>query len=278
MAQVVAKLGDGNIQTGWHGPAACSGTEFLDRIRRRPRPSRRAIARSRCWTRSRRRRARCRSSRANGCGGVLFHEAVGHPLEADAVDKEASVYRGLVGGAARASRSTASTTPRSRTAGAPTTSMTKASPWRARSCSRRASCRGSSRTGCARRRWAWRPPGNARRESYAYPPILRMTNTNILPGTTAPRTLSGHRARDLRDGARRRPGNPATGDFVFGVSEGFLIEHGADLDARARREPHRARDRGHGQRRAESRPVWKKNGTRNHSNHSGAMCRLNGVM
>ena len=34
---------------------------------------------------------------SNGCGGVLFHEAVGHPLEADAIDKEASVYRGRVG-------------------------------------------------------------------------------------------------------------------------------------------------------------------------------------
>ena len=34
---------------------------------------------------------------APGMGGVLFHEAVGHPLESDAIDKEASVYRGLVG-------------------------------------------------------------------------------------------------------------------------------------------------------------------------------------
>ena len=58
VAQVVAAR-DGNIQTGFHGPAACSGR----RVRRpapaaRPRPRSPRGARSRCSTRSRRRRAR----------------------------------------------------------------------------------------------------------------------------------------------------------------------------------------------------------------------------
>ena len=39
--------------------------------------------------------------------------------------------------------------------------------------------------------------------------------------------------------------NPATGDFVFGVAEGFLIEDGEVDHAGPRREPDRPRDRGH---------------------------------
>jgi TldD protein len=69
--------------------------------------------------------------------------------------------------------------------------------------------------------------GNGRRESYAHPPIPRMTNTSILPGDADPEEIvrsTDHGLYVTALGGGQV--NPATGDFVFGVSEGFLIEGG----------------------------------------------------
>src|SRR5262249_20796021 len=69
--------------------------------------------------------------------------------------------------------------------------------------------------------------GNGRRQSYAEVPIPRMTNTYILAGTDDPlemnrQTPHGLYAASLGGGQV----NPVTGEFVFGVVEGYLIENG----------------------------------------------------
>jgi TldD protein len=69
--------------------------------------------------------------------------------------------------------------------------------------------------------------GNGRRQSYANLPIPRMSNSYILAGSDRAEdvvagTKRGLYARTLGGGQV----NPATGDFVFGVSEAYLIEDG----------------------------------------------------
>jgi len=226
VAQVVAKRDD-NIQTGFHGPAACSGVEFIDS--NTPHDTA-LVAAERAVTMLDSVPAPAGEMPvvlAPGMGGVLFHEAVGHPLEADAIDKEASVYRGLIGtkcaselihGVDDATIPNGwgsfsfddEGTPAQRTV-LFTDGVLQAYLYDRL----RAEKDGADST------------GNGRRQSYASPPVVRMTNTNILNGTSDPAevlsdTANGVYVTALGGGQV----NPATGDFVFGVSEGHLIEHG----------------------------------------------------
>ncbi len=69
--------------------------------------------------------------------------------------------------------------------------------------------------------------GNGRRESYEHKPIPRMTNTMIAPGNFSPdevlRSVSGGLLVKKMGGGQV---NTVTGDFVFDVQEGYLIENG----------------------------------------------------
>ncbi len=70
--------------------------------------------------------------------------------------------------------------------------------------------------------------GNGRRESYQTKPIVRMSNTLIAPGATPPESI----IRGVQKGlfVRKMGGgqvNTVNGDFVFEVSEGYLIDNGA---------------------------------------------------
>ncbi len=226
VAQVVAARGD-LIQTGWYGPAAMSGIEFLDRFSPEE-IARKAAGRAVTMLDSVPAPAgEMTVVLGPGMGGVLFHEAVGHPLESDAVDKEASVYRGRVGDTVASELVNGvddSTVPNGWGSYAFDDEGTE-----------------SQRTVLfdegVLRGWLYDriraekdgvpSSGNGRRQSYAHPPIPRMTNTYILNG--------GSNAADVLSSTERGvyvtnlgggQVNPATGDFVFGVSEGFLIERG----------------------------------------------------
>ena len=69
--------------------------------------------------------------------------------------------------------------------------------------------------------------GNGRRQDYRHLPYPRMTNTYFGPGEHTATEIIADTPRALY--AKSLSGgevNPATGDFVFGVAEGYLIEGG----------------------------------------------------
>ena len=73
--------------------------------------------------------------------------------------------------------------------------------------------------------------GNGRRQSYQHLPMVRMTNTYITAGHDDPddiiaATDSGVYVAQLGGGQV----NTATGDFVFGMTEAYLIENGQITD------------------------------------------------
>ncbi len=163
----------------------------------------------------------------NAFGGVLLHEAVGHGLEADVIQKDASVYAGKLGERVAPEFVTAYDDG-SRTGawgsdgiddeGTPTRRTTIIEEGRLTSYlydSTRARRDGVAAT------------GNGRRESFRHLPIPRMTNTFFAPGDATPEELISDTARGLYavsfGGGQV---DPASGDFVFGISEGFLIEEG----------------------------------------------------
>jgi TldD protein len=162
-----------------------------------------------------------------GFGGVLFHEMTGHGLEADHVQKGASVYAGKLGERVARPLLTAYDDGRMPNEwgsdaiddeGVPTQKTMVVEEGRVAS---------FLYDGLTAKRDGADPTGNGRRESFRHLPVPRMTNTYIAPGDAEPEAMiaeveRGFYAVSFGGGQV----DPATGDFVFGVSEGYLIEGG----------------------------------------------------
>src|SRR3954470_18883241 len=162
-----------------------------------------------------------------GFGGVLFHEMTGHGLEADHIQKGASVYLDKLGD--RVAEPLLNAYDDGRLPGEwgsdaiddegqPTQKTLVIEDGRITSYLYDHLT--AERAGAA-------STGNGRRESFRHLPIPRMTNTYIAPGEATPEQMiaevpRGFYAVSFGGGQV----DPATGDFVFGVSEGYLIEGG----------------------------------------------------
>jgi TldD protein len=219
--------GDTGLQTGFESLARTQGFEIFDDVdvaELAERAALRAIAKL---------SARPAPSGevpvvlAGGSGGVLFHEACGHGLEADHIVKDSSVYCGQVGALVASELVTL------------VDDGTVAGEWgyaaiddEGRPSQRNVLIENGVLTDYM---WDWlrarkegrSSSGNGRRETYQHLPMVRMTNTFLLAGEEDPeeivaQTPQGVYVAKLGGGQV----NTATGDFVFGTNEAYLIENG----------------------------------------------------
>ena len=164
-------------------------------------------------------------------GGTMVHEACGHGLEADLVQKGISVYANRLGEQVASSLVTViddATMPGKFGSYRFDDEGTKGQ--------RNVLIEGGILKGymydyLTARKDGVKPTGNGRRESYRHRPIPRMTNTYILPGDDDPEAIIASTDKGLL--VTRMGGgqvNTTNGDFVFEVSDGYLIENGQIAD------------------------------------------------
>ncbi len=162
-----------------------------------------------------------------GFGGVLFHEMTGHGLEADHIHKGASVYVGKLGEQVAQPLLNAYDDGRLPGEWGSDAVDDEGTPTQKTQVIEDGRLTTYLYDHLSAERDGVASTGNGRRESFRHLPIPRMTNTYIAPGDATPEEMiaeveRGFYAVSFAGGQV----DPATGDFVFGVSEGYLIEAG----------------------------------------------------
>jgi TldD protein len=164
---------------------------------------------------------------ANGFGGVLFHEACGHGLEADFILKRTSVWMDRLGDKVAGSFVTALDDGLGAGMWGTNAIDDEGTPARTTAVIEEGVLSSYLTDVLRGERLGHSPTGNSRRQGFRHLPYPRMTNTyfasgDILAADLIADTPRAFYAKSLAGGEV----DPATGDFVFGVSEGYLIEKG----------------------------------------------------
>lgn len=163
----------------------------------------------------------------NGFGGVIFHEACGHALEATAVAKGNSVFAGKLGQQIASTKVTAIDDGTIANAWGSLNIDDEGNKTQKNILIENGILKGYMIDKLNARRMNMQPTGSSRRQSYSYQPTSRMTNTYIAAGTDKPEDI----IKSIDDGlyAKKLGGgsvNPVTGEFNFSVQEGYLVKNG----------------------------------------------------
>jgi len=162
---------------------------------------------------------------ANMSGGTIIHEAVGHGLEADL--QNSSVYKGKIGQKVADSKVTIVDNPTTIHERGFYRFDHEGNPAKNTILIENGILKSYLHSEKTAQKFATRSTGHARRQNYRHKTLVRMGNTYMLPGTDKKEDVI--RKIDFGLYVTRMWGgqvNTTTGDFVFKVQNGTLIENG----------------------------------------------------
>jgi TldD protein len=215
------------IQTGYDSAGGTKGFELFDEVKAAD-LGRRAAERALLMLKARRAPAGRMDVVISGeAGGTMIHEACGHGLEADLVQKNLSVYAGRKGEQVASELVTVIDDGTMSGKYGSFRFDDEGNPAQRNVLIEKGILRNYMYDRITSQKDEVNPTGNARRETFRYRPIPRMSTTYLAPGEHSPQEII--RETDSGLFVRRMGGgqvNTTTGDFVFEVLEGYLIKNG----------------------------------------------------
>jgi len=159
--------------------------------------------------------------------GILLHEAVGHGLEADFNRKKTSNYTDQIGQPVASSLCTVVDDGTVAHARGTVNADDEGNPSQRNVLIENGILAAYMQDRLSAQHFGVDPSGNGRRESFRHEPLPRMTNTVMMAGESAPEDI----IRSVKRGvyAKNFSGgqvNISNGDFVFSLTESYLIEDG----------------------------------------------------
>lgn len=218
---------DGEMQTGFFGPGAHMGFEYYDTFniedyaKEASRIAKTMINAEHCQS------GKMPVVIDNGFGGVIFHEACGHGLEATSVSKKLSVFTDKIGEKVASELVTAIDDGTIPNEWGSANIDDEGNKTQKNVLIENGILKGYMVDKLNGKKMGMEATGSSRRQSYKLAPTSRMTNTYIANGKSKKEeiianTENGLYARYMGGGSV----NPTTGEFNFAVTEGYIIKNG----------------------------------------------------